>query len=206
DTFRIYEMFLGPVEASKPWDTKGIEGVHRFLRKLWRLFYDEIKGAVWNNEAPTAAELKVLHKTIKKIDGDTEQFSFNTAVSAFMVCVNELGELKCNKKAILENLLIILTPYAPHISEALWQELGNAGSILDATYPVADESLLVETSKDYPVSINGKVRTNLLLALDAAQPDVEALVLQNEVVQKWLEGKAPKKIIFVKGKMINVVV
>jgi leucyl-tRNA synthetase len=206
DTFRMYEMFLGPVEASKPWDTKGIEGVHRFLRKLWRLFFDELKGAVWNNEAPTAAELKVLHKTIKKIDADTEQFSFNTAVSAFMVCVNELGELKCNKKAILENLLILLTPYAPHISEALWQELGNAGSILDAAYPVADESLLVETSKDYPVSINGKVRTNLLMALDAAQPDVEALVLQNEVVQKWLEGKTPKKIIFVKGKMINVVV
>lgn len=206
DTFRMYEMFLGPVEQSKPWDTKGIEGVHRFIRKMWRLFFDEIKGKVWNNEKPTAEELKVLHKTIKKIDEDTERFSYNTAVSAFMVCVNELADLKCNKKEILEQVLILLTPYAPHIAEELWNALGNEGSILDATYPVFNPAILVESSKEYPVSINGKMRTTLTFALDAAQADIEKEVLANDIVQKWLEGKDPKKIIFVKGKMINVVI
>ncbi len=206
DTFRMYEMFLGPVEQSKPWDTKGIEGVHRFLRKLWRLFFDEVKGKIWTTEAPTPAELKVLHRTIKKIEDDTERFSFNTAVSGFMICVNELSELKCHKKEVLEKLLILLAPYAPHISEELWQQLGNSGSILDAAYPVYDPALLVETSKEYPVSINGKVRTNITLALDLDQAAVEQQVLANEVVQKWLEGKAPKKVIYVKNKMVNVVV
>jgi leucyl-tRNA synthetase len=206
DTFRMYEMFLGPIEQSKPWDTKGIEGVHRFLRKLWRLFNDDIKGKVWNDDKATDAEWKVLHRTIKKIESDTEHFSFNTAVSAFMVCVNELGDLKCSKKEILEQLLILLTPYAPHISEELWGQLGNSGSILDAAYPVYNEKYLVETSKEYPVSINGKVRTNIQIALDAPQPEVEQIVLNNEIVQKWLEGKAPKKVIFVKGKMVNVVI
>ncbi len=206
DTFRMYEMFLGPIEQSKPWDTKGIEGVHRFLRKLWRLFFDELKGKVWNEQSPTDAELKILHRTIKKIESDTEQFSFNTAVSAFMVCVNELGDVKCHKKEILEQLLVLLAPYAPHIAEELWSILGNGGSILDAAYPVFREQYLVETTKEYPVSINGKVRTNIPIALDATQPTVESIVLAHEVVQKWLEGKAPKKIIFVKGKMINVVV
>jgi len=206
DTFRMYEMFLGPVEASKPWDTKGIEGVHRFLRKLWRLFNDDLKGKVWNNEKATDAELKVLHRTIKKIEEDTERFSFNTAVSTFMICVNELADIKCNKKEVLEKLLILLTPYAPHIAEELWSQLGNEGSVLDATYPKFNPALLVESTKEYPVSINGKLRTNIELALDLDQPAVEALVLQNEIVQKWLEGKAPKKIIFVKNKMINVVI
>ena len=206
DTFRMYEMFLGPVEQSKPWDTKGIEGVHRFLRKLWRLFFDEIKGKVWNNDKATDAELKVLHKTIKKIEEDTERFSFNTAVSTFMICVNELADLKCHKKEVLEQLLILLTPYAPHIAEELWSKLENSGSILDAAYPKFNAALLVESSKEYPVSINGKVRTNINLALDLQQTEVEQLVLQNEVVQKWLEGKAPKKIIYVKNKMVNVVV
>ena len=206
DTFRMYEMFLGPIEQSKPWDTKGIEGVHRFLRKLWRLFNDDIKGKVWNDEKASDAEWKVLHRTIKKIESDTEHFSFNTAVSAFMVCVNELGDLKCSKKEILEQLLILLTPYAPHIAEELWSQLGNSGSILDAAYPVYNEKYLVETSKEYPVSINGKVRTNIQIALDAPQPEVEQIVLNNEIVQKWLEGKAPKKVIFVKGKMVNVVI
>ncbi|MEP6713295.1 MAG: class I tRNA ligase family protein, partial [Ferruginibacter sp.] len=201
-----YEMFLGPVEMSKPWDTKGIEGVHRFLRKLWRLFYDEQKGKVWNEEAPTDAELKMLHKTIKKIEYDTENFSFNTAVSAFMISVNELAELKCHKKEILEKVLILLVPYAPHIAEELWGRLGNEGTILNASYPVYDEKFLVETSKEYPISINGKMRATIKIAMDAAQPEVEQIVLQNEIIQKWLEGKAPKKIIFVKGKMINVVV
>ncbi len=217
DTFRMYEMFLGPLEQSKPWDTKGIEGVHRFLRKLWRLFYDEIKGPIWTDSAPstseraggeaaTEAELKVLHKTIKKIEYDTENFSFNTAVSAFMIIVNELADLKCHKKEILEKVLILLVPYAPHIAEELWGRLGNEGTILNAAYPVYDEKYLLETSKEYPISINGKMRATIKIAMDAAQPEVEQIVLQNEIIQKWLEGKAPKKIIFVKGKMVNVVV
>jgi leucyl-tRNA synthetase len=229
DTFRMYEMFLGPVEASKPWDTKGIEGVHRFLRKLWRLFNDDLKGPIWTSatpspqgragEGPTDAELKVLHRTIKKIEEDTERFSFNTAVSTFMICVNELTDLKCHKKEVLEPLLILLTPYAPHIAEELFQQLnatqvpspggdiGEAGaSVLDAAYPSFNPALLVESTKEYPVSINGKLRTNIELALNLEQPAVEELVLRNEIVQKWLEGKDPKKIIFVKNKMINVVV
>ena len=226
DTFRMYEMFLGPVEASKPWDTKGIEGVHRFLRKLWRLFNDDIKGPIWTSSAPspseqssetkigsvarggeaTDPELKVLHRTIKKIEEDTERFSFNTAVSTFMICVNELADKKCHKKEILEKLLILLTPYAPHIAEELWNQLGNEGTILDASYPTFNPTLLVESTKEYPVSINGKLRTNMELALDLEQTQVEELVFQNEIVQKWLEGKAPRKIIFVKNKMINIVV
>ncbi|HMO62165.1 MAG TPA: leucine--tRNA ligase [Ferruginibacter sp.] len=206
DTFRMYEMFLGPVEQSKPWDTKGIEGVHRFLRKLWRLFFDEQKGKVWNTDTATDAELKVLHKTIKKIEEDTERFSFNTAVSTFMICVNELADLKCHKKEILQSLLVLLAPYAPHIAEELWHQLGNSGSILDAAYPQYESKYTAESSKEYPVSINGKVRTNINLALDLQQTEVEQLVLQNDIVQKWLEGKAPKKIIYVKNKMVNVVV
>jgi leucyl-tRNA synthetase len=206
DTFRMYEMFLGPVEQSKPWDTKGIEGVHRFLRKLWRLFFDEAKGKIWNTDTATDAELKVLHKTIKKIEEDTERFSFNTAVSTFMIAVNELTDLKCHKKEILEPLLVLLTPYAPHIAEELWQQLGNSSSILDAAYPKFESKYTTESSKEYPISINGKVRTNINLALDLPQGEVEQLVLQNEIVQKWLEGKAPKKIIYVKNKMVNVVV
>ena len=206
DTFRMYEMFLGPVEQSKPWDTKGIEGVHRFIKKLWRLFFDEIKGKVWNEEKATDAELKVLHRTIKKIEQDTESFSFNTAVSAFMVCVNELSELKCNKKEILEKVLILLTPYAPHIAEELWQQLGNEGSVLDAVYPKLEEKYLVEATKEYPVSINGKLRTSINLATEATAEEAEQAVLANHTVQKWLEGKAPKKFIFVKGRMINLVI
>lgn len=206
DTFRMYEMFLGPVEQSKPWDTKGIEGVHRFLRKLWRLFFEEVKGKVWNEEKATDAELKVLHKTIQKIEKDTEAFSYNTAVSAFMVCVNELGDLKCNKREVLQPLLILLTPYAPHVAEELWKELGNTTSILDASYPVFEEKYVAETAKEYPVSINGKLRTTMSIDLNATQEEVEALVFANEIVQKWVEGKPVKKFIFVKGKMINVVV
>jgi len=206
DTFRMYEMFLGPVDQSKPWDTKGIEGVHRFLKKLWRLFFDEQKGKAWNEEKATPEELKTLHRTIKKIEDDTEHYSFNTAVSTFMICVNELADLKCNKREVLEQLLIMLTPYAPHISEELWAALGNNGSILNANYPKFEPKYVIESSKEYPVSINGKVRTNLNLSLDATQAEVEPIVLANEIVQKWLDGKPPKKIIFVKGKMINVVI
>ena len=206
DTFRMYEMFLGPVEVSKPWDTKGIEGVHRFLKKLWRLFFDEAKGAVWNNDAPTAEELKVLHKTIKKIEEDTERFSFNTAVSAFMIAVNELMDLKCHKKAILEPLVIMLVPYAPHIAQELYHALGNQTLVIDATFPIFEEKYVAETAKEYPVSINGKVRTTMNFALDAEAAAVETAVLQNELVQKWMEGKPVRKVVFVKGRMINVVV
>jgi leucyl-tRNA synthetase len=217
DTFRMYEMFLGPVEMSKPWDTKGIEGVHRFLKKLWRLFFDEQKGPIWTTTAPspleraggevaTKEELKILHRTIKKIEEDTERFSYNTAVSTFMVCVNDLTDLKCHKKEILEPLLILLTPYAPHISEELWHRLGNASTILDAPFPKLEEKYLVETSKEYPVSVNGKLRTTINIDLNAIQPQVEEIVLANPVVQKWIEGKQPKRIIYVKGKMVNVVV
>jgi len=216
DTFRMYEMFLGPVEQSKPWDTKGIEGVHRFLKKLWRLFFDEIKGPIWTSSAPSPleraggeasdAELKTLHKTIKKIEEDTERFSYNTAVSAFMVCVNELTDLKCHKKEILEPLLILLTPYAPHIAEELYHALGNTESILNATYPKLESKYLAESEKEYPISINGKMRTTMIISLDASQQEVEKMVLENETVQKWIDSKPIKKIIFVKNKMVNVVV
>ncbi|HEX6193192.1 MAG TPA: leucine--tRNA ligase [Chitinophagaceae bacterium] len=206
DTFRMYEMFLGPVEMSKPWDTKGIEGVHRFLKKLWRLFYDETKGQLWTDEKASAAELKVLHQAIRKIENDTDRFSFNTAVSSFMIAVNELTDLKCHKKEILQPLLILLAPYAPHIAEELYNQLGGEGSVLNAPYPVFEEKYTRESSKEYPVSVNGKTRTTIDIALDAAQTEVEQIVLNNEVIKKWLEGKAPKRIIFVKGKMVNVVV
>ncbi len=206
DTFRMYEMFLGPVEQSKPWDTKGIEGVHRFIKKLWRLFFDEQKGKQWNEEKATAVELKVLHRTIKKIEDDTERFSFNTAVSTFMICVNELSDLKCHKREVLESLLILLTPYAPHIAEELWHQLGNTSSVLDAAYPVYNASFTAESAKDYPVSINGRVRTNISISLDATEDQVKEIVLGNELVQKWVEDKPLKKLIFVKGKMINVVI
>jgi leucyl-tRNA synthetase len=202
----MYEMFLGPVEMSKPWDTKGIEGVHRFLKKLWRLFFDEQKGKIVSGEKATAAELKILHRTIKKIEEDTERFSYNTAVSAFMVCVNELTDLKCHKREVLEPLLILLASYAPHISEELWQQLGNTTTIIDAAFPKFEQKYLIETTKEYPVSINGKLRTQINLDLTATQDQVQEIVLANPVVQKWIEAKPVKKFIFVKGKMVNVVV
>ncbi len=205
DTFRMYEMFLGPVEQSKPWDTKGIEGVHRFLKKLWRLFYDEMKGQMWVDEKATPAELKVLHKTIKKIEEDTERHSYNTAVSSFMICINELFDLGCHKKEVLEQVLVLLGPYAPHISEELWSLIGNQGLVIDAAFPMFDAQYVTETSKEYPVSINGKVRTNIAIDLDAREAQVHEIVLNNALIQKWIEGKPIKKLIFVKGKMINVV-
>jgi leucyl-tRNA synthetase len=206
DTFRMYEMFLGPLDVSKPWDTKGIEGVHRFLRKFWRLYQDDVKGWIVNEDAATEAELKALHKTIKKIEQDTERFSFNTAVSQFMILVNELSDLNCHKRAILEPLVQLICPYAPHIAEELWQQLGKEASVIVAEFPTWEEKYVTENSKVYPVAINGKTRTELEFALDASQADIEQVVMANEVVQKWLEGKAPKKIIFVKGKMINIVI
>jgi leucyl-tRNA synthetase len=206
DTFRMYEMFLGPIDQDKPWDTKGIEGVHRFLKKLWRLFFDEQKGKIVTEEKASPEELKVLHRTIKKIEEDTERFSYNTAVSAFMVCVNELTDLRTHKKEILEPLIILLASYAPHVSEELWHQLGHTTTVIDAPFPKFDRQFLVETAKEYPVSVNGKLRTTINIALTASQQQVEELVLANAVIRKWMEGRSAKKIIYVKGKMVNVVV
>lgn len=206
DTFRMYEMFLGPIEQSKPWDTKGIEGVHRFLKKLWRLFVSDEKGGIVTDEKPSPEELKVLHKTIKKVQEDIERFSLNTAVSAFMVCVNELTDLKCHKNEILTPLLVLLSPYAPHIAEELYHLTGHSTSVVNARFPELNTEYLVETEKEYPVSINGKLRTTINISLNATQEEVEKIALENEVVQKWMEGKPVKRVIFVKNRMINVVV
>jgi leucyl-tRNA synthetase len=206
DTFRLYEMFLGPLEQSKPWNTQGIDGTHRFLKKLWRLFYDDKGNFLVSDDAPTAAELKTLHKTIKGVEEDIERISFNTVVSKLMVCVNELTEQKCHKRLILSDLLLILAPYAPHISEELWQKLGNEGSIHHANYPVWQAEYLVENTFEYPIQINGKLRANMSFALDKPQNEIISEVLANETVQKWLEGKDAKKVIVVPKKIINVVI
>lgn len=205
DTLRLYEMFLGPLEQSKPWNTQGIEGVSRFLKKLWRLFFNAEGVMQANTDAPTPAELKVLHRTIKKVADDVEHFSFNTTVSTFMICVNELSDLKCNKRDVLEPLLVVLSPYAPHIAEELWHALGNTGSITHATYPEFKPEYLVESTFSYPVSINGKHRTNIEFSLSAELAEIEPAVLADETVVRWLEGKTPKKVVFVKGKIINLV-
>jgi leucyl-tRNA synthetase len=207
DTLRLYEMFLGPLEQAKPWNTNGIEGVYKFLRKVWRLFHDAEGNFSVSNEDPSKAEFKALHKIIKKVEDDIERFSFNTSVSAFMICVNELTELKCNKRQILEQLVIILQPYAPHITEELWALLGNdAGTLSYASYPVFKAEYLVESEFAYPVSFNGKMKFNLSLALDLDQKAVEDTIRAHADVQRHLDGKAIKKIIFVKGKIINIVI
>jgi leucyl-tRNA synthetase len=206
DTFRMYEMFLGPIDISKPWDTKGIEGVHRFLKKMWRLYFDEQKGWIVNDDAPTDDELRILHKTIKKINEDIERFSFNTSVSQFMICVNELTSLNCHKRAILEPLAVTICPFAPHIAEELWHRLGHTGSVVTTAFPSYEERYVTESTKKYPVAINGKTRIEMEFPIDAEQGAVQEEVLANEAVQKWLEGKPVKKFIYVKGKMINVVV
>ena len=206
DTLRLYEMFLGPLEQSKPWNTQGIEGVQRFLKKLWRLFYDAEGKLKLTQEEPSKEALKALHKTIKKVAEDIENFSFNTSVSTFMICVNELSDINCLNQQILKDFLVVLSPYAPHICEELWRNLGEQESITKAAFPIFEPAYLIETSFSYPISINGKHRTNIQFDLDAAQADMEASVLNDEVVQKWLEGKTPKKIIIVKGKIINLVI
>ena len=205
DTLRMYEMFLGPLEASKPWSTQGIDGVFKFLRKVWNLIHDQAGNLKVNEAEPTREELKVLHKTIKKVEQDIENFSFNTSVSEFMICVNELGSLKCNKRAIVEPLVIALSPFAPHIAEELWEKLGHRESILMATYPKYDDQYLVESTFSYPISINGKVRAQMEFALDMPKEDIEKIVLASEIVQKWTEGKPPKKMIVVPGRIVNVV-
>ena len=206
DTLRMYEMFLGPLEQSKPWDIKGINGVHNFLRKFWRLFHDQTGNLLISDEAPSKDSLKTLHKTIQKISLDLERFSFNTGVSNFMIAVNELGEQKCNNRAILKDLLIMLSPYAPHISEELWVKIGyEAGSINVAPFPTFNPEYLVESAFSYPISFNGKVRFSVELPADMSKEDVETHVLALEKTQHHLEGKAPKKMIVVPGRIVNIV-
>ena len=204
DTLRLYEMFLGPLEQSKPWDTNGIDGVHRFLKKFWGL-YTEGESFCITEDEPTAEELKTLHKTIKKITFDIENFSFNTSVSAFMICVNELTSAKCRKRAILEPLAILIASYAPHIAEEVWSAMGHETSICNAEFPICNESYLVESNTKYPISFNGKVRFTMELPADMSKEDVEKTVLANEQTEKYLDGKAPKKVIVVPNKIVNIV-
>lgn len=205
DVLRLYEMFLGPLELSKPWNTNGISGVSNFIRKLWRLYN---KDGVWSvsDEKADKKELKSLHKTIKKIVEDIERFSFNTSVSNFMICVNELTDLKCNKREVLEPLAIIIAPYAPHVAEELWEKLGHSTSVFQAAFPACNESYLVESSFNYPISFNGKTRFMHELDLSIPKEEVEKIVMAMEKTQTYLEGKAPKKVIVVPGKIVNIVV
>jgi leucyl-tRNA synthetase len=206
DTLRLYEMFLGPLEQHKPWDTEGIEGVHRFLRKFWRLYHDEDNQFEWTDDQASREELKTLHKTIKKVTEDIEQYSFNTAVSAFMICVNELQSARCKKREVLEPLIILLSPFAPHLAEELWEKAGHSESLTYSPYPVYNESYLVENSHTYPVSFNGKTRFMLELPLELSKEEIEQEVLTHETSQKWLEGKSPKKVIVVPKRIVNVVI
>lgn len=206
DTLRLYEMFLGPLEQSKPWDTNGIEGVFRFIRKFWRLYHNRENEFSVSEEQPTGEELKILHKTIKKIQDDIERFSFNTAVSNFMICVNELSDLKCNKRSILEPLVILVSPYAPHMAEELWENLGHSSSITFASFPEYREEYTIENTFTYPVSFNGKMRFQLELSLSLAIPEIEQAALKAPETEKWLQGKTPKKIIVVPKKIINIVI
>ena len=205
DTLRLYEMFLGPLEDSKPWSTKGIDGTYRFLKKLWALFFDQDGNQLWTDSEASKDSMKTLHATIKKITEDIDNMSLNTSVAQFMICVNELGSQKCASKSVLEQVLILLNPFAPHITEELWNAIGNGGFIADATWPAFDEKHLIESSKVYPISINGKTRTNLEFPLDMSKEEIEKNVLADEIVQKWLDGKPPKKVIVVPGRIVNVV-
>lgn len=207
DTLRVYEMFLGPLEQFKPWNTNSISGSHNFLRKVWRLFFDEQKQALRViDEAPNAEELKVLHTAIKKVQEDLDRYSFNTVVSSLMICVNELGQLKCHKRAVLKDLILLLSPYAPHLCEELWEAIGEkAGSLSFASFPSFNPAHLQVASQQYPISFNGKVRLNLSLPSDAGAAAVEAMVLADAQVQKFLEGQAPKKVIVVPGRIVNIV-
>ena len=207
DVLRMYEMFLGPLEQSKPWDTQGISGVSNFLRKLWRLFHDADNKFAVSTEAPSKESMKTLHKTIKKIGEDLDRFSFNTGVSSFMICVNELTEQKCKHKEVLEPLVALISPFAPHIAEELWALLGNpAGAVSKTTFPKFDEGYLVESTFDYPVSFNGKMRFKVTLDKSMSVPDMQKEILAMEQTQKYLEGKEPKKVIIVPGKIVNFVV
>ncbi|WP_297451003.1 leucine--tRNA ligase [uncultured Alistipes sp.] len=205
DTLRMYEMFLGPLEQSKPWDTNGIDGVHKFLRRFWRLFFDRDGKLIVTDETPSPAELKTLHKTIRKVTEDIENFSFNTSVSAFMICLNELAGAKCAKRAVLEPLVVLIAPFAPHIAEEIWEKLGHTGSVCDARFPEFDERYLAEASVEYPVSFNGKVRFKKNLSASLTPKEVEAAVLADPTTAKYLDGKTPRKVIVVPGKIVNIV-
>ncbi len=210
DVLRLYEMFLGPLEQAKPWNTNGIDGTFRFIKKLWRLFYtdnaDRSTNWLITDAVPTPAELKILHRTIKKIQDDIDHYSFNTSISAFMICVNELATLKCSSRAVLQDVVLLLSPFAPHICEELWAALGNEpGSISRAEFPIFDPKYMIDSTFEYPIQINGKVRTTIAFPLDQAPAEVEQTVLANEVVQKWLEGKTPKKVVVVPKRIVNVV-
>lgn len=206
DTLRMYEMFLGPIEQSKPWDTNGIDGVHRFIRKFWSLFYNRNNEYTVVDEAASKEELKALHKLIKKVTFDIEQFSYNTSVSAFMICVNELFTLKCSKKEVLDQLIIVLAPFAPHVCEELWQTLGHDTSVCDAQWPTFNEDYLKEDTINYTISFNGKARFNMEFSADATSEAIQAEVLADERSQKWTEGKTPKKVIVVPKKIVNIVI
>jgi leucyl-tRNA synthetase len=209
DSLRLYEMFLGPLEQSKPWNTSGITGVHGFLKKLWRLYHSGENGSFYVTDSPpsegSGEALKTLHKTIKKVEEDIENFSFNTSVSTFMICVNELTAQKCTSKAILEPLAILVSPYAPHIAEELWEKLGHTTSISEASFPIFDGSHLVESSKEYPISFNGKMRFTMELPLDLSKEEIESAVMAHEKTQAQLAGRTPKKVIVVPGKIVNIV-
>jgi len=201
DCLRMYEMFLGPLEQSKPWNTNGITGVFGFLKKFWKLFDTEL-----SNEKATKAELKILHKTIKRITDDIERYSFNTCVSTFMICVNELTDLKCSKKEILEPLVVLVSPFAPHIAEELWNKLGHEESVTFASWPEYDVQLAADDTFAYPVSFNGKTRFNIELPLALNKEEIEKEILSSEEVKKFLQDKQPKKVIVVPGRIVNVVV
>ncbi len=205
DTLRMYEMFLGPVEQSKPWDTNGIDGVHRFLKKLWALFYSRTDEFLPTDAEPTKEELKAIHKLIKKVTGDIETFSYNTSISAFMICVNELTQLKCRSTGVLRLLAVLIAPFAPHLAEELWEMLEGGGSVCDAQWPVCNESYLVEETIKYTISFNGKARFTLDFPADADNATIEAAVMTNGQSQKWMDGKTPKKVIIVPKKIVNIV-
>ncbi|MBO4232601.1 MAG: class I tRNA ligase family protein, partial [Bacteroidales bacterium] len=205
DTLRMYEMFLGPIELAKPWDTNGIEGVFRFIKKFWRLYFEAGGNFAVTDDEPTKDEYKVLHKTIKKIEEDNEKFSFNTAVSCFMIATNELTDLKCRKRKILEPLVILISAYAPHVAEELWHLLGHKDSVLTAAFPLFNPDYLVESTVTYPVSFNGKVRFQKEFPADMNPKDIEAAVLADSNAARWLDGKTPKKVIVVPKKIVNIV-
>jgi leucyl-tRNA synthetase len=206
DTLRMYEMFLGPLEQSKPWNTAGITGVHSFLKKLWKLYHTGANDSFYITDTAASKEsLKVLHKTIKKVTEDIENFSFNTSISTFMIAVNELTTQKCNQVVVLSPFIILISPYAPHIAEELWSKLGHAHSISEVSFPVFDPKYLIESSKAYPISFNGKMRFTLELPLDLSKDEIEAAVLSNEKTKQYLEGRVPKKVIVVPGKIVNIV-
>jgi len=204
DSLRLYEMFLGPLEQSKPWNTAGITGTHGFLKKLWKLYFDQ-SGLKVTDEEPSKEALKSLHKTIGKVTEDIDNFSFNTSVSTFMICVNELSSQKCTSRSILEPLAVLISPYAPHIAEELWEQMGHAESIAFASFPKFESKYVVEDEKVYPISFNGKMRFTYSLPLDLSKEEIEKKVLEHPKTQEQLAGRTPKKVIVVPGKIVNIV-